>query len=66
MSKSPFKVGDPVRQVLPAPIEGVVSAITLDPNDGSRLFLVVSPDADGDGQAESRYFTEEQIELANG
>ena len=61
---SPFKKGDQVRQVLPAPIEGVVDSVTIDPDTGDRLFKVVWPDANGDGHEESRYFTEEQIELA--
>jgi hypothetical protein len=51
---------------MPAPIVGVVSNITMDPVTGDRLFLVESPDEDGDGIAESRYFTEDQIEAANG
>lgn len=66
MAKSPFKCGDTVRQIMPAPIVGVVSNITMDPVTGDRLFLVESPDEDGDGVAESRYFTEDQIEAANG
>lgn len=65
MAASPFKSGDRVRQILPAPIVGVVSNITMDPNTGDRLFLVESPDEDGDGIAESRYFREDQIESAN-
>lgn len=62
---SPFKAGDQVRQILPAPVEGTVESVTIDPNTGDRLFKVVWPDADNDGVDESRYFTEEQIELAD-
>jgi hypothetical protein len=61
---SPFKKGDVVRQIVPAPIEGTVESVTIDPDSGDRLFKVVWPDANGDGIEESRYFTEEQIELA--
>lgn len=61
-----FKAGDQVRQILPAPIVGVVAEVTIDPNEGDRLFKVVWPDADGDGVEESRFFKEEEIELFAG
>jgi hypothetical protein len=61
---SPFKKGDLVRQIMPAPVAGTVDSVTIDPDTGDRLFKVVWPDANGDGIEESRYFTEEQIELA--
>ena len=60
---SPFKKGDIVRQIMPAPVVGTVESVTIDPDTGDRLFHVVGPDIDGDGHVESRYFTEEQIEL---
>lgn len=66
MAKSPFKAGDQVRQIMPAPIVGVVAEVTIDPNEGDRLFKVVWPDADGDGIEESRFFKEEEIELFAG
>lgn len=65
MAKSPFKVGDTVRQVMPAPVVGTVAEIGICPQEGERLFKVVWPDADGDGIEESRFFTEDQIEPAN-
>jgi hypothetical protein len=64
MAKSPFKTGDTVKQVMPPPIVGTVAEVTICPIEGDRLFKVVWPDADGDGIEESRYFTEDQIELA--
>ncbi|MBP8788584.1 MAG: hypothetical protein KBH41_14150 [Azonexus sp.] len=64
MAKSPFKAGDAVRQVMPAPICGVVVDIQIDSVEGDRLYKVEWPDADGDGVAESRFFKEEEIELA--
>jgi hypothetical protein len=61
---SPFKAGDAVRQVVPAPIEGTVDSVTIDPTTGDRLFKVVWGDTDGDGVEESRYFREDEIEAA--
>lgn len=66
MAKSPFKLGDPVRQIMPAPIIGTVAEISICPAEGDRLFKVVWPDANGDGIEESRFFKEEEIELAQG
>jgi len=62
MSKSLFKAGDTVRQIMPAPIIGVVAEVGICPVEGDRLFKVVWPDADGDGVEESRYFKEDEIE----
>lgn len=64
MAKSLFKAGDTVRQIIPAPIVGVVESVTICPIEGDRLFKVVWPDADGDGIEESRYFKEDEIEAA--
>lgn len=63
MAKSPFKTGDSVRQIMPAPIVGTVAEVSIDPNEGDRLFKVVWPDANGDGIEESRFFKEDEIEL---
>ncbi len=54
-----FKLGDPVRQVMPAPIEGVVVGYDLDKSTGDVQFQVSWTDDDG---THSRHFTEAQIE----
>lgn len=63
MAKSLFKAGDSVRQIMPAPIRGVVTDIRICPREGDRLFKVEWPDEDGDGVAESRFFKEDEIEM---
>lgn len=62
MAKSPFKAGDTVRQIVPAPIVGTVTEVTICPVEGERLFKVVWPDTNGDGAEESRFFREDEIE----
>ena len=61
-----FKKGDAVRQVMPAPIVGVVERYDVDQETGDVQILVTSPDVDGDGNAESRYFKEDQLEAVDG
>jgi len=63
-NKSSFRAGDTVRQIMPAPIVGVVKSVTMCPIEGERLFLVEWADEDGDGVPESRYFKEDEIEAA--
>jgi hypothetical protein len=53
-----FKPGDAVRQVMPAPLSGTVTAAEI--IDGEVAFRVDGVNADGDHVA--RYFTEAQIE----
>jgi hypothetical protein len=65
MSKSQFKRGMTVRQIMPAPIVGIVTEIGICPNEGDRLFKVVWPDANGDGIEESRFFKESEIEAVD-
>lgn len=57
-----IKKGDVVRQVLPAPIEGVVERFEANPDTGEMQVLVVWPDTDGDGVPQSRFFKLEDVE----
>ena len=57
-----IKLGAKVRQVLLAPIEGqVVSKQFLEATD-SFQYLVEWPDTDGDGQPQSKWFNDGEIE----
>lgn len=57
-----IKLGDTVRQIVPAPIVGTVAKKQFDESSDSFQFLV--EDTDADGQVHSRWFTESQIEGA--
>lgn len=54
-----FKKGTPVRQVLPAPVEGMVTGYMVDAESGETLHRVEWLQ---DGTIVSRYFKECQIE----
>lgn len=62
---SKFKVGQRVRQILPAPQEGVVKMLKFDETTGnlSVLFDMVSTDADGVETTIETVFLEDQVEL---
>ena len=55
-----FPNGTTVRQILPAPIEGVVTRFVFDPTSGDVDYIVESDDENG-GVRES-VFKEHQIE----
>jgi hypothetical protein len=57
-----FPKGTKVRQILPAPIRGVVERYEADEATGELQVLVISPDADGDGNPDARYFKVDGIE----
>ena len=57
---SKFTKGQAVQQIMPAPIQGTVESYGFDSTTGVVTILVTWADADGDMQ--SRYFTEEQLE----
>lgn len=59
---SQIKKGDTVRQILPAPIVGVVEEYVVCQQSGEVSVKVVWPDADGDGIEESRYFKLSEVE----
>jgi len=56
-----IKLGSQVRQVMPAPIEGVVIKKQFVEDSDSFQYLIESPDIDGDGQPQTRWFEEHQI-----
>ena len=58
-----IKLGATVRQIVPAPIQGVVVSKQFVEATDSFQFLVEWPDSDGDGQPQSKWFEESQIEL---
>lgn len=58
-----IKLGATVRQIVPAPIQGVVVSKQFVEATDSFQFLVEWPDTDGDGQPQSKWFEENQIEL---
>lgn len=58
-----IRKGSTVRQIMPAPIVGVVEKYEVDQETGQVQVLVVSPDADGDGNDEARYFKLSEVEL---
>lgn len=55
-----MKKGDTVRQVMPAPIQGVVVAKEFDDSIDEFRFLVSFTDAEGSTQ--ERWFSESQVE----
>lgn len=55
-----IKLGDAVRQILPAPITGTVAKKQFNESTDSFEFLVEGTSAEGDPQ--SGWFTESQIE----
>ena len=57
-----IKLGTPVRQIVPAPIAGVVIDKQFIAATDSFQYLVESPDTDGDGQPQTRWFEEDQIQ----
>lgn len=59
-----IKLGATVRQIVPAPIQGVVVQKQFVEATDSFQFLVEWPDTDGDGQPQSKWFEESQIEGA--
>lgn len=54
-----FKNGDKVRQVVPAPIEGIVVRFSFDEASGDIGYVVRTTDESGDHE---RVFSAEQIE----
>lgn len=54
-----FKKGDTVRQVVAAPVEGVVSRYDVDQETGEVQILVEW--LDGEGNTCSRYFKEAEL-----
>jgi len=57
---SALKKGTHVRQVLPAPIDGVVTGFSVDNESGERLTKVAYVTEDGDEM--SRFFKDSEIE----
>lgn len=57
-----IKKGDTVRQIMPAPVVGVVTEYNVCQETGDVQVKVEWPDQDGDGIAESRFFRIDQIE----
>ena len=59
-----IKKGDRVRQIMPLPVEGVVTEFHVCQNSGVVSVTVASPrDDDGDGHPDLRAFTLDQLEL---
>ena len=62
---SQIKKGDRVRQIVPAPIEGVVTEYHVCQETGAVSVTVQTTiDADGDGRYDERVFLLNQVELA--
>lgn len=57
-----IKLGTPVVQKVPAPIAGIVKDAQYVKETATFQYLVESPDSDGDGQPQTRWFDEDQIE----
>lgn len=57
-----LKLGAAVRQITPAPIEGIVVSKQFIEATDSFQYLVEWPDTDGDGQPQTRWFEASQIE----
>lgn len=57
-----IKLGVTVRQIISAPIEGVVVSKQFIEATDSFQYLVESPDDNGDGQPQTRWFDQHQIE----
>lgn len=56
-----IKTGATVRQIVPAPIQGVVLDRRFNDSHDKMEYLVESPDTDGDGTPQQRWFLESQI-----
>lgn len=52
-----------VRQIVPAPVQGVVKDYAVDRESGATQVLVAWTDADGDHE---RFFREEDVEVITG
>lgn len=61
-----IKKGDTVRQIMPAPVVGVVTEFNVCQEEGTVLLKVEWPDTDGDGLPQSRFFKDSEVELVNG
>lgn len=57
-----IKVGTPVRQIMPAPVEGVVISKTFNDDPALDCFQFIVEFTDADGVAHQRAFNEGQIE----
>lgn len=57
----PIKTGATVRQITPAPIEGIVLERRFNDSHDQMEYLIESPDTDGDGVPQTRWFLESQI-----
>jgi hypothetical protein len=57
-----FQKGEAVRQVIPAPIEGVIDSFKFDESSGDVKYIVAWEDVDG--VVCTRSFDEDQIEAA--
>lgn len=58
----PIKNGAHVRQIQPPPIEGTVIERRFNDSHDQMEYHVESPDADGDGAPDRRWFLESQIQ----
>lgn len=56
-----IKNGATVRQIVQAPIEGVVTERRFNESSEQMEYLIESPDSDGDGIPQTRWFLESQI-----
>jgi hypothetical protein len=57
-----IKKGDTVRQIVPAPIQGVVTEKRFLEDGDTFQYCVEYPDTDGDGQPQTRWFNETEIQ----
>lgn len=58
------KKGDTVRQIMPEPVVGVVADYVVCQETGVvSVKVVTQSDLDGDGIADERYFTVDQVEV---
>lgn len=57
-----IKLGATVRQIVPAPVVGVVVKKQFVEATDKFQYLVESPDSDGDGVPQTRWFEDGQIE----
>ena len=60
-----IKKGDVVRQIMPAPVEGVVTEYNICQETGTVQVKVEWPDTDGDGIPQSRFFKVDEVEVVN-
>ena len=61
-----IKKGDTVRQIMPAPVVGVVTEYNICQEHGTVQVKVEWPDTDGDGIPQSRFFKADEVEVING